>query len=351
MTEVAQVGQGVRWDWAQEVWGWRPDREVWSAAQGLPRGNVYLSVSTAALPARSAYEFWCETALPGLDVAAPDAIQRRGFEAGLDAIVSPSGEFYRTYWDALSARRSRRHCANAESRDLDISLLLGGRSQWFYEGTSRQGKPGGLFAYATDRPIAFDSHAYQGLHLVVRQADLAASLERDETLSAGFVDRAFATSPLAPFLQTQLLALAQRGFGLPASARELALANARDIALTILQHELREYRRPEADNGVFLAARQLINRYLSNPELGPAFLLEKLGCSRATLYRAFARQGETVSGFIREQRLQRVHRLLRQAPEHATIAEIARRCGFLDSASFSRQFRQRFGMPPRECRP
>jgi len=39
-------------------------------------------------------------------------------------------------------------------------------------------------------------------------------------------------------------------------------------------------------------------------------------------------------------------------PDAAThsVAAVARRCGFTDSAHFARKFRQRYGMSPREWR-
>ena len=107
---------------------------------------------------------------------------------------------------------------------------------------------------------------------------------------------------------------------------------------------------PARTDDLLLAACRLIDQQLAHPGLDAAFIAARLGCSRATLYRAFAARDLAVAGYIRERRLQRVWRLLHSLPPSVPIAEAARRCGFLDSTSFSRLFRRRFGMRARDVR-
>ena len=76
-----------------------------------------------------------------------------------------------------------------------------------------------------------------------------------------------------------------------------------------------------------------------------------VGCSRATLYRVFAASDRSVASLIWAARLERARWLLPLPASHnAPIAELAYRCGFVDPASFSRMFRRRFGLSPREAR-
>lgn len=103
-------------------------------------------------------------------------------------------------------------------------------------------------------------------------------------------------------------------------------------------------------DGLLLAACRLIDLQLAHPGLDVSFIASRLGCSRATLYRAFAARELAVAGYIRERRLQRVWGLLHSLPASVPIAEVARRCGFLDSTSFSRMFRRRFGVRARDVR-
>lgn len=102
--------------------------------------------------------------------------------------------------------------------------------------------------------------------------------------------------------------------------------------------------------GIIMAAQQYIAGHISNPALSTAEIAAGIGCSRTTLYRAFAELGIAVSDYIREQRLQRFLKLLQQSPPHQTIAALALQCGFADVTNFNKIFRRRFGMSPTEAR-
>jgi AraC-like DNA-binding protein len=68
-----------------------------------------------------------------------------------------------------------------------------------------------------------------------------------------------------------------------------------------------------------------------------------------TLYEAFEGTGETPSALIRRRRLERCHAELSQEGGES-ITEIASRWGFRDSSTFSRAFREQFGVAPRDVR-
>jgi len=85
--------------------------------------------------------------------------------------------------------------------------------------------------------------------------------------------------------------------------------------------------------------------------LSPEIIARQLRCSRAHLYRAFAAQGETVAGYVRDLCLRRAYELLaRDNVRREQIGDIAYRCGFEDPVHFTRLFRQRFGLTPSELR-
>jgi AraC-like DNA-binding protein len=96
-------------------------------------------------------------------------------------------------------------------------------------------------------------------------------------------------------------------------------------------------------------ARHEIEAALGSPRLSVATLGARLGVSRPTLHRLFAADGG-VEAYIREQRLQRSRMLLANPSETAPIAAIAESLGFADGSHFSRSFRARFGLSPRDYR-
>ena len=96
---------------------------------------------------------------------------------------------------------------------------------------------------------------------------------------------------------------------------------------------------------------QTIERKLDNAELTPARVAQGEGISERYLQKLFEGTGDNFTHYVRERRLQRAWSdLANPAEAHHTISEIAYRYGFADSAHFSRTFRARFGLSPRDFR-
>jgi len=98
------------------------------------------------------------------------------------------------------------------------------------------------------------------------------------------------------------------------------------------------------------AFRQAVETYIADhlmePRLGPDLLAARFKVSRRTLYGLFEDAPLSVSGLIRELRLQHSARDLRSAG-HPGVLAVALRWGFNDASHFSRLFKQRFGISPR----
>jgi len=96
---------------------------------------------------------------------------------------------------------------------------------------------------------------------------------------------------------------------------------------------------------------QAIERRLDDPDLTPAKVAAAEGISERYLQKLFGGTGSSFTHYLRERRLQRTCAdLANPAEAHHSISEIAFRAGFNDSAHFSRAFRHRFGVSPREYR-
>ena len=90
---------------------------------------------------------------------------------------------------------------------------------------------------------------------------------------------------------------------------------------------------------------------LRDPGLDPQTIADSQGVSTRLLQRLFAAEGERLAGFILEQRLQRARDAL-QLPAQAcrSITEVALAWGFNDPGHFTKAFRRRFGVAPRDFR-
>jgi len=96
---------------------------------------------------------------------------------------------------------------------------------------------------------------------------------------------------------------------------------------------------------------QTIERRLDDPDLTPARVAEAERISERYMQKLFEGSGSSFTHYVRERRLQRTSaELSNPAEAHHSISEIAYRNGFNDPAHFSRAFRHRFGLSPREFR-
>jgi AraC-like DNA-binding protein len=105
---------------------------------------------------------------------------------------------------------------------------------------------------------------------------------------------------------------------------------------------------PQLASNLVRAAMALSVRLLDDPELSSAVLARELRVSRRTLQRAFAREGLSVAGYVRDQRLNAVRRALDVPQGRPSVTELAARWQFADSSHLTRAFKRRFGLTPSE---
>ncbi|MEV0346972.1 helix-turn-helix domain-containing protein [Nonomuraea sp. NPDC050680] len=103
---------------------------------------------------------------------------------------------------------------------------------------------------------------------------------------------------------------------------------------------------PRLSPALAQAARDLADQRLTDPALSPAALARKLNISVRTLQRAFAHEGQSVSAYIRDRRLDEARRALIAPHRRMTITDIAARWQFSDSGHFARAFRNRYDQTP-----
>ncbi|WP_454683911.1 acetamidase/formamidase family protein [Ancylobacter moscoviensis] len=128
------------------------------------------------------------------------------------------------------------------------------------------------------------------------------------------------------------------------SAAELLLALSGELATTSAD--------PSSSRAALLQRLYAtIERSIGSEDVSIADVAQAEGISERYLQKLFEGTGESFSHYVRERRLQRAwHDLANPAEAAVPISEVAYRYGFADSAHFSRLFRERFGLPPRELR-
>ncbi len=100
-----------------------------------------------------------------------------------------------------------------------------------------------------------------------------------------------------------------------------------------------------------LSILDYIDANLSDHRLTPTRLADAFRMSRATLYRLFGKDGG-VAALIQNRRLDRCYMEITRPSRggRVSISEVAYTHGFTSDAHFSRAFRRRFGLSPREAR-
>ncbi|MHA6804392.1 helix-turn-helix domain-containing protein [Salinifilum ghardaiensis] len=99
------------------------------------------------------------------------------------------------------------------------------------------------------------------------------------------------------------------------------------------------------------AAKDYIEQHLADPDLSAQGVAAAVGISPRHLARAFADAGLTLRDYLRDRRLDRAWELLTSPEgEERPLGEIAPALGFSSHNYFSRAFKNRFAVTPREAR-
>jgi AraC-like DNA-binding protein len=108
--------------------------------------------------------------------------------------------------------------------------------------------------------------------------------------------------------------------------------------------------RRTAMDGLLRALIKTVRRRVrADEELTVEAVTKELGYTRQYVSGRFHRiTGRLLSHFLKEKRLEKAARLLKSG--NMRISQIARRCGFDSENYFRQQFRERFGMSPRQFR-
>lgn len=290
------------------------------------------------------FEYW-RALFPGFRLEAEDRSAAKDFWGELLHIPGPEeASFNRVRADAA---RSLALPEDANDRVLLLSLQHGQ-----LECRDRRGEvigrfgPGTLVRLDYDEPLELRLTRSECHYLRFPLARVAALLgEASRRNGNGVTD--ITREPLAPFVRAQLQQLAGGGEPLDAASSAALVGAAEDLALALLVHAAGEA--PSPGTGLLRMAKRYVDRNLHRPELTPEQVATAVRCSRSQLYRMFATEGVGVLEYIQEARLRRVRELLRSRPTES-IGAVASVCGFLDSSSFSRLFRRRYGISPRRWR-
>jgi AraC-like DNA-binding protein len=254
--------------------------------------------------------------------------------------------------EATVVSRTARTIANADPEHLQVAVPIHGPCAVEQEGRATLLHRGDVACFDSSRPFrvphggAFDllllSLPLEVLGVPADHARARTALRISGTTGAG-----------------ALLSSMLRQLWLGLEAGEIAPGTGPDVQDAVIalvgavQRPALPERRPGASSPARLAsaAKAYAERHLGDPDLGPTTIARAHHVSVRGLHAAFASEGDTVAGWIRRRRLERIRDALRDpALSHVSIARIAATWGMPNHSHFSRTFRREFGMPPRAAR-
>jgi AraC-like DNA-binding protein len=241
-------------------------------------------------------------------------------------------------------RRTQRLVRAGEADLFKVGVQLRGRGLVVQDGREALLAPGDLTVYDTARPyeLVFEDD-FEMLVLVVPRRRLTSRAPGIDGVTAvpisGASGSGALTSSLLRGLDPRTARRGPEAVYLSDAAVDLVAACVAGCAGV----------RPIEQNSetVVLAAQRYIDDHLPDPGLCPAEVAAAVHVSLRQLQKLFERRGSTVTGWIRERRLDRCwHDLADHRLAGRPVAAVAASWGLVDAAQFSRSFRARYGMTP-----
>jgi len=348
---MGRRNSGGSWDWSPEVWGWSPDLGRWSPRYGGPKHPVVFAVTTDKVTPEEAYDYWCDIAYYNFEADRLPREQKRTFRASSTVLCTSLGNIYVYRSSPVAGSRTAKGIRADGAETFDIGIVLRGvRIHRDETGAVYRAAPGKFFCYDAAKESRVEWSEHEGIHVTLPRQLVQSAI--GEIPPASQLVKLLETSSLSSILSAHLQALSRTLESLSVSERALIFNYTVDLILAVMRQVVRRGAQSDpADRSTyFWAAKRIIHQHLSDPNLDASMIARTLGCSRATLYRAFTEHGWQVAEYIREARLQEAIKRLDEEDSGATIESIAASCGFVNPSHFGRVFRSRFGITPRQAR-
>ena len=268
-----------------------------------------------------------------------DRVRARVCELGrarlIDCTVAP-----------VTARRGRREIARTEGEWIGVLIQLDGRSLIRHGETAVESRAGSITVWESTVPGRFAVTETERKRTVMFPREAVAGL--CPSFDFRTVIQLPEDQPGVMLFRTVADDVARCAADLDDGVRQ---ATSRVLA-ELLAACLRPYQkagRAALQAGLFANACAYIDQRIGDPELRPGTVAEDLRVPLRTLQDVFAQRGETIWGHIKSLRLARCRAELERGSGR-TVTEIAFAFGFTSAGHFSRAFRERYGLTPREVR-
>jgi AraC-like DNA-binding protein len=307
-----------------------------------------VELTTDGVPAAQRLAFWRDGVLKRMEPTA--ASEAKGpFRARLRRISVDGVELVEHISGPVIALRTAARQRIDGCDDISIDVMRHCQAAAIDHRGERRLRSGDVCVIDYAQPIAVRRSQHAAVGLILSRSRVCEAVDGDIANLAG---SKLPARGLTGVLRYHVLTTLNEAPYMSPSERGLAATAAADMALAILQAAcLGAADVEQFEDGFYLAARRLIDHQCTNADLTPERVAATLGCSRASLYRVFARRGESVAATIWSTRVGRAWRLLTSVEgDGLLVSEVATDCGFRELPTFTRMFKRRYGMTPSEAR-
>jgi len=305
-----------------------------------------VDLTTDGVPAGERFDYWRDVVLRRTRPELPE--RGRPFHAHLRRIVLNEVELIEHAADAVVSGRSPGRTRFDGGDDIAFELIRSGASNFTHNGEHRL-RTGDLCLVDYARPFRTVLSRHRASGVVLSRRRVREVLGDD---LAGLAGRRVPARGLAAVLRAHMTTTLDEAPHMTPEERVIATNAAAEMVLAILQAGRFGAADPDQfGEGLYQAARAVIDRACPDPDLSPERIALAVGCSRATLYRLFARRDQSVAAAVWRARLERARRMLCSAESIAlAISDVAMLSGFTDVPTFTRMFKRHYGSTPREVR-
>ncbi|MFJ8011826.1 helix-turn-helix domain-containing protein [Streptomyces sp. NPDC096339] len=317
---------------------------------------MWTSASATAVPVADRFEWFNDVVASALIPTAIASERRADFHAEASMIGLGQAQLSRFAHSPLHSRRTPALIRRGDPEQYQLALITGGRWWMSHNGGDEEFGVGDMILWDTSRPqetVAHPGHGPSGSIIVHLPKDAL-------PMRPGRVDRLLGRriatdSGTAAVLARFMSSLAEHASACTPQELSALGTAAADLAAACFAHRLDAYRELPAETRARALRERIhafVEQHLGDPWLTPGTIAAAHSISVRGLHALFRAEGEeTVAASIRRRRLERCRADLTR-PDRAArpVHEVAARWCFPNAPSFSRAFREAYGVSPSEFR-
>ncbi|WP_193172632.1 helix-turn-helix domain-containing protein [Nisaea nitritireducens] len=317
-----------------------------AATQPVPNAVFHLD----DVAGKERYDLWKDSIACIFDVDSEKDVRDESFTAQVDANMFGPVMVARTQSLGQSWKRTPSIMARDGMDHYMVQLYERGQMQWEDSSGLRELPEKGLVIFDLAREMASRTNDFANISLIIPRDMLEGALKSQNdqhlrTLSG--------EEPMVKLLRDHMMSL--KALASQMSHRQAIEIAPATVGLTAAcLNAAIDQEAPSQTAGVAMAQLTMIRRFieanLSESDLSAEWIARRVGASRSKLYQLFDVFGG-VGAYIRDRRLRRaLLALTDERSKHRPIYDIALASGYTSDAAFSRAFRTRYGIAPRDVR-